>query len=447
MKRGFQLSRRAFLGGAGALVALPMLEAMFPSTALANPLLTSPKRVLFYYVPNGIHMQTWTPAAAGVGNAWQLSETLAPLAAIKEDLNVLTGLANRPGTPDGPGDHAAGTGSFLTCAKVFKTEGTNIRNGISIDQVAANAVGGETRLPSLELGLDGGGSTGNCDSGYSCAYARNIAWADAVTPLPKTVEPRLVLDRLFAGMDPTQNAEQMARRRFYRSSLLDYVRDDARALQSQLGYTDRIKVEQYLTGVRELELRIDALENMPVCDQPDNPHQDIANALQKCQVMNDLMVLSMQCDATRVISFMLGNAGSYRAHNFLGISEGHHQISHHESLQTNYDKLKVIDRWEVEMYLDLVLKMREATDIDGSNMLDNSLVFFSSEISDGNRHNHNNLPVLVAGKGGGMVQTNRHIRYDQEQPIANLFISMVRTQGIELNSFGDNGTGPLANFI
>ncbi|MBA2660773.1 MAG: DUF1552 domain-containing protein [Bradymonadaceae bacterium] len=443
--RGPKLSRRTFLGGAGALVALPMLEAMLPSMGYANPL-NRPRRLLYYYVPCGIHMQAWTPTAAGSGAAWALSETLQPLAGLKSDLNVITNLANRPGTPDGPGDHAAGTGSFLTCSKLFKTEGANIKNGISVDQVAANAIGSQTRFASLELGLDGGGATGNCDSGYSCAYARNISWADEQTPLPKTVEPRLLIDRLFAGADPRANQEQAARRRAYRKSVLDYVTEDANKLNAYLGYTDSIKMEQYLHGIRELELSIENLENAPVCDQPDAlgtiPDQRI-----KSGIMNDLMVLAMKCDATRIITFMLGNAGSNRSHNFIGISEGHHQLSHHESLQANYDKLKVIDRWEVSEFADLLTKMKAEREPDGSSLLDNSLVFFSSEISDGNRHNHNNLPVLLAGKAGGVVETDRHIQFAQETAIADLYISMLRGVNVNANSFGDNGTRTLPEIL
>lgn len=426
------------------MLALPVLESMLGGFAQAAPTSGIPKRLLLFYMPNGVHMPAWRPT--GEGPVWQLSETLQPLAAVKDKLLVVSGLANRPGQPDGPGDHAAGTGSFLTATHVFKTEGENIRNGISMDQVAANASGAQTPLPSLQLGLDGGGATGNCDSGYSCAYARNISWANSQTPLPKITEPRLVVDRLFAGVDPTATREQAARRRLYRKSVLDYVREDATRLQGRLGSTDRTKMEQYLTGIRELELRIEALENAPVCEAP-GPYGDIPDAVAKSAIMNDLMVLSMQCDATRIISYMLSNAGSGRSYNFLGVSEGHHQISHHESLQANYDKLKLIERWEVEQFADLVRKMNAVQELDGSTLLDNSLVFMSSEISDGNRHNHTDLPVLVAGSGGGVLRQDRHIVYGQERPIADLFITMLRAMGVSINQFGDNGTGVLPELL
>lgn len=440
MKR-LQLSRRAFLGGASAAVALPLLEAMAPFGASAFAQDMKPNRMICYYVPCGIHMASWTPATEGANYA--LSETLAPLANVKNDLLVLTGLANLPARPDGPGDHAAGTGSFITATHVFKTEGADIMNGVSVDQVAAQANGAATRYPSLELGMDGGGTTGNCDSGYSCAYARNISWAGPQTPMPKTVDPRAVFDRLFAGFDPQATADQVRKRKAYNTSILDYVLEDSGKLKTRLGTRDQQKIEEYLDGIRALETQIAALDEATLCGVPARPGTSY-NVTEKAQVMSDLMVLAMQCDLTRIQTFMLANAGSGRVFDFLGISEGHHELSHHQGLAYNHDRLKQINLWEIQQFAYLVEKLKAATDAEGSSLLDSCAVFFSSEISDGNRHNHDDMPILLAGRANGALNPGRHVRYSS-RPVANLFISMLRAQGVNATQFGDDGTGPLEN--
>ena len=440
-RKPFRLNRRAFLGGAAAAISLPFMEAMTPLANQAYAQQTKPLRMLCYYIPNGIHMPSWTPAAEGAG--FTLPETLAPLANVQDDLLVLTGLENVAANPDGPGDHAAGTGSFLTATHVFKTEGADIQNAISVDQVAANAIGGETPFPSLQLGMDGGGSTGNCDSGYSCAYARNISWAGPQTPLPKTVDPAIVFDRLFAGFDPQATQEERERRTRLKASILDYAIEDATKLQARLGARDRLKLDEFLTGVRELETRISDLDPATRCGVPDRP-DGTYNVTQKAQIMSDLMVLAFQCDLTRTMSFMLANAGSGRQYDFLGITEGHHQISHHQSLQSNYDMLRTINLWEIQQFAYLIEALKAAPDQeDGENLLQNTVVFFSSEISDGNRHNHDDLPILLAGQCGGAFNTGRHVRYTGDPPIANLFISMLNAVQVPTATFGQDGTGPL----
>ncbi len=441
MKR-FQLSRRAFLGGAGATIALPLLEAMTPFGSSAFAQADSPTRMLCYYVPNGMHMPSFTPANAGAG--FTLSETLAPLANVQDDILVLTGLANRPARPDGPGDHAAGTGSFITATHVFKTEGSDIRNDISVDQVAANEIGSATSFPSVQLGMDGGGSTGGCDSGYSCAYARNISWAGPQTPLPKTVDPQVVFDRFFAGLDPQASVEEKEKRKLYNKSILDYALEDANKLSAKLGAKDKAKLEEYMEGVRQLEMRISNLDDATLCGIPDRPGSSY-NVTEKAQVMSDLMVLSFQCDITRITSFMLSNAGSGRVYDFLGISEGHHNISHHQSLQENYDKLKIINRWEIEQFAYLLEQLKATTDAENRPLLDSCAIFFSSEISDGNRHNHDDMPIILAGGGNGAFNTGRHVVYGTERPVANLFISMLASMGVSVAQFGDDSTGPLEN--
>ena len=433
----FQLSRRAFLGGAGVMVSLPFLEAMIPrAQALGS---TTPKRLLVYYVPNGIHMPAWTPSTTGPG--FDLKPILQPLAAFKEQLLVVSGLGNAPGMPDGPGDHAAGGGSFLTCTHVNKSE-TSITNGISMDQVLAEHVGSETVIPSLQLGLESGGNVGNCDSGYSCAYARNISWVGN-TPLSKINSPSTAFDLLFAGFDPGSTAQDQALRKANRLSVLDRTLAQANALNAKLGHTDRIKLDQYLDSVRDLELKVEAEETASSCDAggfPGEPEDVTAGA----RVMADLMVKAFECDRTRTITFMLANAASLRTFGFLGYPNGHHLYSHHANDPANFAAIQAINTWEMEQLAYLLERMQSVTEVDGSTLLDNSIVYCSSEIEDGNSHAHTNLPVLVAGRGGGAIQSGRHVMHEGV-PLANLYLAMLKALGVDIDAFGDsNGALPLS---
>ena len=312
------LSRRAFLGGAGAMVALPFLESLWPiQVGRSVPPGASAgfglnKRTLFFYIPNGIHMASWTPDVAG--SKYEMPLILSPLAPYKDDMLVLSGISNMPAHPDGPGDHAAGTGSFLTAAHCYKTEGDDIYNGISIDQEIANAVGKDYMFPSIEIGIDGGASVGGCDSGYSCAYSRNISWAGPQTPVPKVVNPQLLFERLFGGYDP-QASEEESEAKEVSLSVLDYVINDAESLEKMLGQSDRHKLDEYLTGVRELELRVGNDDAGPVCEAPGYPGLEM-DVSAKVEAMLEMAVIAMQCDLTPITSFMLGNAGSNRSYSF-----------------------------------------------------------------------------------------------------------------------------------
>lgn len=433
MKR-FKISRRAFLGGAGAVLALPMLESAMPKQAKAAAI----QRFIAFYVPNGIHMQAWTPAATG--SSFELSPILMPLKDLQPKILVASGLDNTPGQPDGPGDHAGGTSAFLTCRHVVKTEGADISNGISADQVIANEIGKYTRIPSLQLGTDGGSSSGGCDSGYSCAYTRNISWASETQPLSKTVNPQVVFDQLFGGFDPEATAAEQARRLKYRTSILDYVLGEANSLSPKLGTTDRRKLEEYMDGVRELEDKLQKGSG-PACNPIDRPPDNLDYPA-KVKLMNDLMALSLQCDATRVITFMIRNAGSGMSHDFVGAPGSHHDISHHNDDPAKFDLLTKINTWEVEQLAYLLTKLDSIQEGTGT-LLDNTAVFFSAEIADGNAHGHKNMPVVIGGGLGGAIQTGRHINFGGA-PMANLFTSIINAFGIPLSSFGDNGTGTLA---
>jgi hypothetical protein len=431
-------TRRTLLRGAGATLALPWLHSLHAPTARAADPLAPPTRLLFYYTPNGMHMPAWTPSTAGAD--YELPAILTPLSGLKDDLLVLSGLDNLLGKPDGAGDHAGGTSAFLTCAHAKKTEGADIDLGISVDQVAANAIGEATARPSMQLGMEGGASTGGCDSGYSCAYSRNISWASPQTPLPKLVSPQLVFDRLFGAYDAAESAEAAEKRRQYRMSVLDFVMADAQALKPKLAKTDQHKVEEYFDAVRALEIQLEAGPSELICDPGKSPGLEEWSLDERSALMNALMVLAFQCDQTRVISYMFGNAGNNWSFPFLGVSGAHHEISHHQNLEENFQKLTVIDTWEVARFADLVARLKAVPEGEGT-LLDHCAVYFSSEVADGNSHQHTSMPVLLAGGGGGAISPGRHISYDN-LPVANLFLSMLQMVGVTDPSFGDS-TGAL----
>jgi len=434
--------RRAFLAGGATIVALPFLESIELRSAHAQAA-PPPRRLLYYYVPNGIHMATFKPTATGA--AYPIPPMLMPLEALKSDFSVVTGLENAPAKPDGAGDHASGTSSFITCVHALKSE-TVIQLGISADQVAAKAIGAATRIPSLQLGISGGSTAGNCDSGYGCAYARNISWSDATTPLPKLTDPVKVFDQIFAGVNPTESAAAAAKRRAYDKSVLDSITGDAKGLASRLGRSDNVKLDQYLTGVRALETKLMAMTPVSQC-MPGTKPAATTDFPTKVTLMSDLMVLAMQCDATRIISFMLGNAISGQTYPNLGITGGHHDISHHANDPAKLSQLASIGLWEIGQFAYLLNKMKAVTEgADGSsNMLHNSTIFFSSDISDGNRHNHDDMPIILAGHGGGTLTPGKHVTFptNMRQKVANLLVTMLGTAGVANATVGDS-TGPLA---
>ena len=423
-----QVSRRLFLGGAAAAIALPHLPTLASTTTKKKP------RMLAYYVPNGIQMTGWTPSSEGA--EWALTPILQPLSDasanvdVKDDVLVVSGLRNDPAKPDGPGDHAAGTGSFLTCAHVYKSE-SHIVNGISMDQVLANRIGDATRFASLQLGIEGGSSNGGCDSGYSCAYSRNISWAGPHTPLNKLTHPQGLFDLMFGGFDRTASAAERAERQAHKRSILDYVTGDAKHLQSRISAADKHKLDEYLTGLRSLEKSIAGQ-----CGPGDSPPETF-DYQQHVKIMTDLMVTAFRCDITRVATFMLNNAGSNRHYPFLGVEGAHHEISHHQDDPQKLADLRTIATWEVQQFAYLLQQMKNFTEEDGTTLLDNSMVFFSSEIEDGNSHRHENLPVLLAGGASGQLDTGRHIRR-QDEPIANLFTAMLDLAGAPVSGFGDS---------
>ena len=431
------MSRRSFLRGAGVAVTLPFLEAMWPRSARAQAA-ASARRFLAWYVPNGIVMEDWTPAATGTGFA--LPPILASLAPVRDAVLVISGLANAAArVVTMGGAHARGTGSFLTARPINPSGGSELENGISLDQRIAQAIGAQTSLPSMQLGMEGGSSGGSCDS-TSCAYSRNISWAGPQTPLAKETNPVSAFQRLFPVSGAQLPAAEQERRRQQRLSILDAVTGDANRLHLDLGTSDRQKLDEYLTGVRALELRVqDASPSQ--CDAAEPAESTDFTA--QLRAMIDVMVLALQCDRTRIISFMSLNAGSNRSYPWLGISDGHHQLSHHQGNAASIAMLRTIDIWEVEQFAYLLERLA-AIQEPGGSLLDASLVYFASEIEDGDKHRHTNLPILLAGRGGGAVQPGRHIRFSGAPPVANLFLTLLRAFGIEDATFGQHGTQPLA---
>jgi hypothetical protein len=441
MSKFSSLSRRTFLQGAGALVALPALEKMVTTRAFAAEAASqSPVRMAWVFFPNGTIPGKWQPTKPGAD--WEMTPSLEPLADFRQDISIFTGLAqhNAKSLGDGAGDHARSAASFLTGAHPVKTDGANIRVGKSIDQFAAEHLGRETRLPSIELGTEGGRNAGSCDSGYSCAYSNSISWKSPSQPMAKEVNPRRAFERLFGNGG---NGAEREKRMFYRKSILDMVAADAAELKKSVGQSDRQKLDEYFTSVREIEQRIERLRNAPKNAPPDftTPEKPPEDTREHIRLMYDLMVLAFQSDTTRIATFMLANEGSNRTYPMVGVTDAHHGISHHQNDPEKMEKISKIDRFFVEEYAYFLKRLKETKDGD-KTLLDNSLVLFGCAIGDGNRHNHDELPIILGGHGGGKIRPGRHIKMETETPLNNLFLSMVGAAGLEAKEFGDS-TGPL----
>jgi hypothetical protein len=440
------LPRRTFLRGLGAAVALPLLDAMLPAQALAAGAKTPPLRTAFLFVPNGAHMPDWTPA--GEGADFALPYILEPLQAHRSEILVLSGLTQDKGRAngDGGGDHARSAGSWLTCSQPLKSEGAHMRVGVSADQVAASVVGRETRFPSLELGLEPGRQAGKCDSGYSCAYSNNISWRNESTPMTREINPRLVFERLFAEALPKDRSEGFKRRELYRKSILDFVLEDARALSARVGGRDRQKLDEYLTAIREIELRVEnagkmVAANTSVAVGYEVPENIPESYEEHARLMCDMMVLAFQADVTRVCTFMLANEGSNRSYRNIGVSEGHHNLSHHQGDHAKQMHIREINRFHLEQFAYVLSRLRAIPEGEGT-LLDHCQIVYGGGLADGNAHDHGNLPLLLAGRAGGTIQPGRHLRFAPETPMANLLVALLQRTGVKVDSFGDS-TGTL----
>ena len=452
-------SRRHFLRGIGAAVALPTFESLggmkilasaaaaaATGQAMATTATGAPLRTAFVYFPNGAIPQHWWPATTE-GTGYQLGRTLGPLESVRDHLQILGGMDHRTaeGGADGAGDHARGTGTFLTGVRLKKSA-TDVRNGVSIDQIMARQVGHLTRFPSLELACESGRKAGACDAGYSCAYQFNLSWSSASTPMPAESNPRLAFERLFGGGPPGQRQANLARRRQEQRSILDFALDDARSMRRRLGAGDGAKLDQYLSGIRAIETRIERAEGFGAGRDPnvETPPGVPADYTSYVQLMYDLLLLAFQTDSTRVASLLLAHDGSNRSFDHIGISEGHHDLSHHQNRPEWVDKVADIDLWYVQQFTRFLDKLRSTPDVDGNALLHNSMIVYESGHADANRHSHHNLPVLLAGAGGGTLTPGRFVKHGS-QPFANLFLSLADRIGVrDLPRFGDSD-GRLAN--
>ena len=455
MATQLNLPRRTFLKGLGTLMALPLFEsvATFPLVAstggaLAAAAGAAPRRMAYIYVPNGANMPDWTPKQEGAG--FELPSSLEPLAEHRADFSVLSGLTQDAGRAkmDGAGDHARASATWLTSTRIRKTNGVDIHAGVSADQFAAQRVGKETRFASLELGCDRGQTSGNCDSGYSCAYSFNIAWRTPSAPLPPEVDPALTFERLFFGTNLKETAEQRARRERYEKSVLDFVMDDAKALNAKLGRTDQRKLDEYLTGVRDLERRIESAkgveQQLPGFQRPTGIPRNAegkTDFVAHARLMMDIMTLAFQTDSTRIITFVMKHDGSNDAYPQIGIRDGHHDLSHHQNDTEKRKKIAQINRFHMEQFAYFLGKLKSVKEGQGT-LLDNSMIVYGSGLADGNAHAHDNLPLLLAGRGGGTIAQGRHIRWAKETPMANLFLAMMDRMGMSAERFGDS-TGRL----
>jgi hypothetical protein len=439
------LSRRRFLRGVGASIALPALASLAPREAFAaRARVRAPTRMAFVYVPNGAIPDAWWPAGEP-GTDFALSPTLAPLAKVQKHLQIISGLDDLSANPgsDGAGDHARAGGTFLTGVRIKKTAGSDIHAGISIDQVVANQIGHQTRFASLELSCDAVRKSGECDSGYACAYEYNMAWRSHNQPLSPEHNPQFVFERLFGHGPANQRVANLKRREAEHHSILDYVLEDAKAVNTRLDGRDRQKLDQYLTSVREIEQRIESTSRMRVQNPDvDAPAGVPVNYADHVALMFDMLLLAFQTDSTRIATLLLAREGSNRPFADIGIFSGHHDLTHHKNSAEIIAKVKEIDRWYVQRFGAFLEKMAATQDVDGQSLLDHSMILYGSGNADGNRHTHENLPIVVAGSGSGTFKTGRYVKVPPT-PLTNLFLTMADGMGAKgIQSHGDS-TGRL----
>lgn len=471
------LERRTFLKGMGAVIALPMLDSMLPAMARASQVAAAkaPNRLGFAYIPNGVTMDAWKPGATG--NAFEYTRILKPFEAYRNDLMVLSGLGHetpKPARdaaaddaanaqqaapaaaaakggdeliPGQPGGHATAGSLYLTGVRPKKTIGMDVQSGTSVDQVIAAAIGGKTRLPSLELSCDDTRSVGNCDGGYSCVYNNTICWRNPHSPLPPETNPRMVFERLFGTEDFGMDPQVRARRAQYRSSILDVVGDRANSLMGTLGSADKHKVDEYLYGIREIEKRIQASEHEamvePGIDKPSGIPAQFADHL---KLMFDLQVIAWQADLTRVMTLMIGREGSLRTYPEIGVPDSHHPLTHHRGNPAFIEKVTQINAYHAKLFTYFIDKLKNTPDGDGS-LLDHSMVVYGSGISEGNTHDHSDLPTVVFGRGNGQLKAGgHHIAYTAGTPMSRMFLSLMGCMGVPHDDF--NGLhNPLTEIV
>jgi hypothetical protein len=435
MRESQKITRRTLLRGTGMAMGLPFLEAMLPRTLLAEPAAAPPVRMGFFFIPNGVNMEHWRqPKTPG------LPYSLEPLKPVADKVLIISGLRQQHAEAggDGAGDHARDSAVYLTGVRCKKTDGKDIQAGVSADQLAAQQIGNLTRLPSLELGTQDGAQSGNCDSGYSCAYSSNISWKSASQPMLKEINPRNLFIRLFGDPKARASEADAAQEALYMKSAIDLVVDDAKRLRGRLGSGDQAKLDEYLEAVRGIEKQVQGAEKMAKALPPDLqiPNGTPGDYTAHVKLLSDLIVAAFQTDTTRIVTFMYANSGSNRSFPNLSITDGHHTLSHHASDKGKLDKIKEIDRFHVELFSYLLQKMNSVKEERGT-MLDNVMLVYGGAISDGNRHNHDDLPIILAGKGGGSIQSGKFHKASGSVPLCNLFLSLFDRMKVKATTFGD----------
>ena len=438
------LNRRTFLRGVGTALALPMMDAMVPamSSAAASK---APLRMAFVYFPNGIQENTWSPKMEGEVAALpeKLTRVLEPLQAYRNEITILDGLTINGGRAlgDGPGDHGRAGASYLTGAHPKRTFGKDLQAGVSVDQLAAQAMGMKTRFASLELGGEEGIQGGNCDNGYSCAYSNSISWRTPSTPNPPEVRPRAVFERLFGGVDLESDPVKRAKLERYKRSVLDSVLADAKKLESSLGRDDKRKLDEYLYALRDIETRIqrtEAQSGTVTTSMTVPPSSVPENYTEHSRLMFDLMLAAFQTDSTRIITFLMAIEQSNRNYREIGIAESHHGLTHHGGDKEKIEKCILINRYETEQFAYFLGKLKATQDGDGT-LFDHSLITYGSGLSLG--HNHDNVPTLLTGGNNGRFKLGKQMKYKAETPLANLHVMMLDAMGVPAEKFADsNGT-------
>lgn len=430
------------LRGAGTAIALPFLDAMAPAMNSSTIPGKAPVRMAFVYVPNGIDMRHWTPKEEGafVGD---LPKILKPMEPMRQDITILSNLTQNNGRAllDGAGDHGRCCGAYLTGIHPRKTM-ADIKAGISADQIVANKAGKQTRFPSLQVGLEDARQAGDCDSGYSCAYTNNLSWRSETQPLPPVLDPRAFFERLF-GKGGAMNPEERARQSKYRRSILDFVTGDTKKLQGDLGPTDRRKLDEYLSSIREIELQLEKAEkdNAQVNPGMPKPYGVPADFAEHFKLMSDMITVAFQADMSRVVTFLVTREGTSRPYREIGIPDGHHPLTHHMNKQELLDKVTRINEYHMVQFAKWMERLKASKEGD-SNILANSMIVYGAGLSDGNRHTHENLPVMLVGGGGNYIKGGRRITYRKETPISNLYLSMMDRMDVRIDHFGD-ATGRL----
>ena len=427
------LPRRTFLKGAQATLALPLLDAMIPAaTALEKTPAKPVPRLGFVFIPMGCDHSRWTPQDAP--ELGELSPILSPLEPVKDDLIVFTNFELKNAYP---GTHSTSNAAFLSAAFAKHTESSDYHLGTTVDQHAARQLGKETQLPSLELSMDLLQTVGQCNNGYACVYQNNLSWSSPTTPLPSEAHPRTVFERLF-GEGGSVDERRAALRE--RASLLDWVREDITRLKMKLGKADRVRVDNYLTSIREVERRIQRAE----AGAADNPLPDLdrptgvpAAYADHARLMFDLQLLALQGDITRVVTFQLARELSGRTYPEVGVPDPHHPLSHHGNDPEKVEKISRINKFHVSLFAEYVEKLKATADGDGS-LLDHTVLLYGSGMGNPSTHDHDNLPILVAGGAACGVQGGRHVKYEQGTPLANLHLTLLDRVGVYLDAFGDS---------